>query len=259
MRPEIILTFDLEEFDLPLEYSFPISEEDQFGISSKGLRSLAALLEAYNVKATIFTTGNYCERFPETVKSLAVNHEIASHSYFHSRFDEEFIIRSKRVLEEASGKPVKGFRMPRFQKVDYKNLTEAGFSYDSSINPTFLPGRYNNFKVSRTPYKIPGTPLTEFPVSVSPALRFPLSWYAFKNLPLPLFKSICRSVLNHDKFIHLYFHPWEFADLDSFKIPGYIKKPSGEKYIKKFGNLLAWLSKNGEFVTITEFLEKYKF
>jgi peptidoglycan/xylan/chitin deacetylase (PgdA/CDA1 family) len=259
LKPKIILTFDLEEFDLPLEYNCSVSDDLQFGISSEGLTELIALLKRYNVKATFFTTGNFCEKFPETIKALAENHEIASHAYSHSQFDEEFIIRSKKVLEAASGQQVKGFRMPRFQKVDYNNLLGAGYSYDSSVNPTYLPGRYNNFNVSRTPFKIPNAEIIEFPVSVSPLVRFPLSWYAFKNLPLFFFNRVCKSVLDHDQFLHLYFHPWEFANIDSFKIPAYIKKPSGEKYIKKFGNFLAWLSKNGEFVTITEFLESYKF
>lgn len=101
--------------------------------------------------------------------------------------------------------------------------------------------------------------IIEFPVSVSPTVRFPLSWYILKNLPLVLFIRLCNSVLKHDQFLHLYFHPWEFANIDLFKIPAYINKPSGEKYIKKFEKLLAWLNKKGEYVTISEFLESYTF
>lgn len=259
MKPKIILTFDLEEFDLPLEYDCPISGELQFSISDEGLRRLTDLLTRHKVKATFFTTGNFCEKYPGAIKSLSEIHEIASHAYCHSQFDEEYLLRSKRILETASGRQVKGFRMPLLQNVDYVKLNEAGYNYDSSINPTFLPGRYNNFNVSRTPYKITNTEIIEFPLSVSPIIRFPLSWYSFKNLPLILFRYFCNSVIRHDEYLHLYFHPWEFADIDSFKIPCYIKKPSGEKYVKKFDELLAWLSKKGEFVTASEFLESYKF
>jgi len=259
LKPKIILTFDLEEFDLPLEYNCPISEELQFETSNEGLHKLIQLLAQHKVRATFFTTGNFCEKYPGTIKSLSENHEIASHAYYHSQFDTEYIIRSKQILEATSGKQVKGFRMPLFQKVDYENLREAGYRYDSSVNPTFLPGRYNNFNVSRTPYKITSSEIIELPLSVSPVIRFPLSWFSFKNLPLIIFRLFCNSVIRHDEYLHLYFHPWEFADLDSFKIPGYIKKPSGKKYIKKFDELLFYLSKKGEFVTVSEFLESYIF
>jgi hypothetical protein len=259
LKPKIILTFDLEEFDLPLEYNTTISEELQLSISNEGLQKLIVLLKLNKVKATFFTTGNFCARYPAIIKTLSENHEIASHAYYHSRFDEEFCVRSKKILEAASEQQVKGFRMPMFQKVDYEKLRDAGYTYDSSINPTYLPGRYNNFKASRIPYKISNTDIIEFPVSVSPNIRFPVGWYTFKNLPLSFFIFSCNSVLRRDQFLHLYFHPWEFAEIDSFNIPGYINKPSGEKYIKKFGRLLAWLSKKGEFVTASGFLESYKF
>ena len=259
MKPKIILTFDLEEFDLPLEYNCPISEEMQFRIANEGLLRLVDLLSQHNVKATFFSTGNYCEKNPERIKTLSEKHEIGSHAYYHSRFDEEFIIRSKRILEVTSGKRITGFRMPLLQKIDYDKLMQAGYEYDSSINPTFFPGRYNYFRVSRTPYKIANTGITEFPVSVSPIIRFPLFWLSFKNLPLFLYRYLCYSVIRHDQFIHLYFHPWEFAQIDQFKIPGYIRKPNGDQYTKKFERLLNYLQRKGEFVTVSEFLNSYQF
>lgn len=258
MKPKIILTFDLEEFDLPLEYNCPISEELQFRISNEGLLRLVDLLNLHNVKATFFTTGNFCEKNPESIKTLSENHEISSHAYYHSRFDKEFIIRSKRILEVTSGKRVKGFRMPLLQKIDYDKLMQAGYEYDSSINPTFLPGRYNHFRVSRTPYKIANTGITEFPVSVSPVIRFPLFWLSFKNLPLFLYRCFCNSAIRQDQFLHLYFHVWEFAQIDQFKIPGYIRKPNCDRYTKKFEELLKYLKRKGEFVTVSEFLGSYQ-
>jgi hypothetical protein len=219
---------------------------------------LADLLTFHQIKATFFTTGYFCEKNPLLIKSLSENHEIASHSYYHSDFNEEYFIRSKNILEETSGKLVKAFRMPRFQPVDYNMLSQAGFMFDSSVNPTFLPGRYNNLGISRRPYKIAGTNITEFPVSVSPVIRFPLSWFSFKNLNLALFKFLCTSAIRNDKFIHLYFHPWEFAEIDRLKIPPFIRKPSGKLYTERFNKLLIFLKKKGEFVTVSDFLENYK-
>ena len=36
-RPELLLSFDIEEFDLPEEYGAVISEEDKFEISRRGI------------------------------------------------------------------------------------------------------------------------------------------------------------------------------------------------------------------------------
>jgi peptidoglycan/xylan/chitin deacetylase (PgdA/CDA1 family) len=258
LKQKIILTFDLEEFDLPLEYNCPISEELQLKITNDGLLRVIELLNLCNVKATFFSTGNYCEKNPEMIKILSENHEIASHAYYHSQFDEEFIMRSKIILETASGKRVTGFRMPLMQKIDYDALILAGYEYDSSINPTYLPGRYNYFSVSRKPYKIANTGITEFPLSVSPVIRFPLFWLSFKNLPLFLYRYLCYSVIKQDNYLHLYFHPWEFAKIGQFKIPFYIRKPDGESYTKKFEKLIDYLKRKGEFVTVSEFLSSYK-
>lgn len=259
MKQKIILTFDLEEFDLPLEYNCPISEEQQLKITNDGLVRVIELLALRKVKATFFSTGNYCEKNPEMIKILSENHEIASHAYYHSLFDEEFIMRSKIILEATTGKRVTGFRMPLMQKIDYDALIQAGYEYDSSINPTYLPGRYNYFRVSRKPYKIANTGITEFPLSVSPVIRFPLFWLSFKNLPLFLYRYLCYSVIKQDNYLHLYFHPWEFAKIGQFKIPFYIRKPDGESYTKKFEKFIDYLKRKGEFVTVSEFLNSYKF
>lgn len=254
---KIVLTFDIEEFDLPLEYNAPVSEELQLNICSEGLQKLNDLLRAYEVQATFFTTGNYCDKNPGVIKSLSENHEIGSHAYYHSRFDEEYMLSSKSTLEKVTSKKVRGFRMPHFHKIDYEKLIHAGYEYDSSINPTFIPFRYNNLGKPRIPFKVAGKEFTEFPLSVCRVTRFPLFWLSFKNLPLSVYNYLCYSVLKHDKFLHLYFHPWEFAKLDQFRIPDYIKIPDGENYVKKFEKLLISLKKEAEFVTASDFLRNY--
>lgn len=258
MKKKIILTFDLEEFDLPLEFNCPISEEEQFKITNEGLERLVNILNRHEVKATFFTTGYFCEKNELSIQALSKKHEINSHAYYHSQFDEEFLIKSKKILESTTGKPVLGFRMPRLDKVDYEKLEQAGYKYDSSINPTFIPGRYNNIKISRFPFKITNSNIIEFPLSVSPIIRFPLFWLSFKNLPLSLYQFLCNFTLKKDKFIHLYFHPWEFAKIDQFDIPTYIKKLNGDNYAKKFDKLVESLKNQGEFVTVTDFIEQDK-
>ena len=255
MKPIILLTFDLEEFDLPLEFDCPISVEDQIRISNEGLQRLAGLLSRYNIKATFFTTSFYAKKNEDLVKNLSEIHEIASHSKDHSVFRESDPLDSKKELERITGEKIKGFRMPFFRKIDLSVIKAAGFSYDSSINPTFIPGRYNNLRASRKIYYDIRNELIEIPVSVSPLIRFPLSWLSFKNIPFSAYLLMCKMAIRKDSYLNLYFHPWEFAELDSFKIPWYVKALSGKSLTGRFERLIVELGKTGDFSTISNFLE----
>lgn len=255
MRKQVILTFDLEEFDLPLEFGCQISEEDQINISNNGLQQLTGLLSKFSIHATFFTTSYYANKNKELVKNLSVNHEIASHSRLHSQFVETDLSESKSELEKIAGKQIYGFRMPLFKKIDLSLIKEAGYIYDSSINPTWIPGRYNNLLSRRKIYHDIRSNLIEFPVSVSPLIRFPLFWLSFKNIPLPVYLNLCKQAIRKDSYLHLYFHPWEFAKLESFNVPAYIKNPSGDQLLKKFEKLIVELKKTCDFSTISSFLD----
>lgn len=250
----ILLTFDLEEFDLPLEFDCAISLDQQMAVTYQGLEKVIALLDKYNIKATFFVTSVFALANPSILIQLGAKHEIASHSLSHSQFVSEDYERSKQILEEITQTNVKGFRMPRFGKVDFVELKRCGYLYDSTLNPTFIPGRYNHFSKPRILFTEPGTGLTVIPVSVSPVIRFPLFWLTFKNVPFAFYSFLCKQTLSKDKYLHLYFHPWEFADIRSFKIPDYIKRQDGNELTDKLERLLIYLNKQAEFTTISEFL-----
>ena len=84
--PAICLTFDLEEFDLPLEYKQSISLEKQMEITTLGVNTLLTILDKHNISCTFFTTANYAQHNISLLKKIAAKHEIASHSFFHSLF-----------------------------------------------------------------------------------------------------------------------------------------------------------------------------
>jgi peptidoglycan/xylan/chitin deacetylase (PgdA/CDA1 family) len=255
LKPQILLTFDLEEFDLPLEFGCPISEEDQINISNIGLRRLTGLLLKYNLPSTFFTTSFYAEKNKELIMDLSENHEIASHSKCHSGFKDTDPSDSKTEIERITGKKINGFRMPHFRETDLSLIKAAGYHYDSSVNPTLIPGRYNNLFTQRRVYHDIRTGLIEIPVSVSPVIRFPLFWLSFKNIPFPVYLHMCKKTIRKDSYLHLYFHPWEFAELGSIKIPGYLKTFSGSLLSERFEKLIAELKKVGDFSTISGFLE----
>ena len=256
MKPQVLLTFDLEEFDLPLEFSCPVSVDDQIEISNEGLKRLTGILTARNIPATFFTTSFYAGKNQVLMKELSANHEIASHSKYHSSFSEGDMAESRIELQKITGQEIRGFRMPRFSAASLLNIKEAGYSYDSSLNPTFIPGRYNKLSSPRLYYTDNESRLAELPVSVSPVMRFPLFWLSFKNLPFAIYLNMCRRVMRKDSYLHLYFHPWEFADLASLDIPRYIKRLSGNALAERFEKLLAALEEEGEFSTVSDFLRK---
>ncbi|XHR95946.1 polysaccharide deacetylase family protein [Mucilaginibacter sp. UC70_90] len=243
----ILLGFDVEEFDMPFEYGKSISFDEQLDISTKGTNTILGLLRQKNIKATFFCTANYAINKPDIIKQMVTEgHEVASHGYYHSDFKVEHLRQSKLALENISGTKVTGFRMARMMPVDEAEIAKAGYEYNSSINPTWLPGRYNNFDKPRTWFYDHG--VLQIPASVSPLIRFPLFWLSFHNLPLSLLKRMASATLKKDGYLNLYFHPWEFTDLhekEKFGFPGYVSKNSGEVFAQRIGAFIDWAMGKG--------------
>lgn len=253
MNQYILLSFDVEEFDIPFEYNETISLSKQLEIGRLGLDALSTILSNKNIRSTLFTTATYAINFPETIRQLAQQHEIASHTYFHSSFENEHLLQSKKALEAITGKQVTGLRMPRMRHVEMSEVLQAGYGYDSSINPTWLPGRYYNTHLPRTKYTQEG--VMRIPASVSPNFRIPLFWLSFKNFPYFLFKKLVLNTLKKDGYVCLYFHPWEFTNaINEFALPGFMKKDAGDILLEKLEKLIKEIASEGSFISIQEWL-----
>lgn len=241
-----LLSFDIEEFDMPFEYGKDISFEDQINISIKGTNVILDLLAKHNIKATFFSTATFAINAPEEIKRIKnEGHELSSHTYYHSKFEVKDLLDSKLKLEEIFGSEIYGFRMPRMMPVSNSEIEKAGYTYNSSVNPTFLPGRYNNLHISRTHYKIEN--VLQLPASVSP-FRIPLFWLSFHNFPLWYYKTLVKRTYQKDGYVNIYFHPWEFTDLtdkERFGFPGYVSKNSGDKMIARMNNFMNWINEQG--------------
>lgn len=254
MNRFILMSFDVEEFDIPLEYNYPIAIEEQMEIGKQGLDEMLPVVDSFNIATTMFTTANFAMQFPYAVKAMSEKHEIASHTFYHTIFKNEDLLASKLKLEEITGKPVTGLRMPRMRTVEMNEVKKAGYQYDSSINPTWIPGRYNNRHLPRTLYRDEG--MLRLPASVSPNLRLPLFWLAFKNYPYYFFKSLVLQTLKKDGYVCLYFHPWEFTNIHHYNLPGYVKKHCGKSLQDRLQRLLNDIKTEGEFITIENFIQK---
>jgi peptidoglycan/xylan/chitin deacetylase (PgdA/CDA1 family) len=251
MIPKILLSFDVEEFDMPLEYQFPISEAEQMAIGKKGLDAILPILNDEKITTTLFTTANFATQFSETIKTLSDQHEIASHTYYHSSFETKDLLNSRLQLSQITQKNITGLRMPRMKQVPIEDIVAAGYTYDASIHPTWLPGRYNNLHLPRTIYTEHG--IKRIPASVSPHCRIPLFWLSFKNFPYALYQKWVLQTLKKDGYVSLYFHPWEFVDINRFGLPKYTTKGCEGRLLEKLHQLVQVLKKYGEFQTMQDF------
>ncbi|WP_315020887.1 polysaccharide deacetylase family protein [Capnocytophaga leadbetteri] len=241
----IYLSFDIEEFDMPKEYGYDIAFERQIAISREGLTAILDLLKKHQMRATFFSTVVFAQQVPDLISRLIEEgHELASHTYYHSDFENEHLKRSKEALEQQFGVPVEGLRMPRMLEVSAEEVKKAGYRYNSSVNPTFLPGRYNKLHVPKRFFNENG--LWQIPAAVS-WFRFPLFWLSFHNLPLWLYSFLLKRSVKSIGYAALYFHPWEFTDLHQkeFNFPAYVMRNSGEKMIARFDSLLTFIKQQG--------------
>jgi polysaccharide deacetylase family protein (PEP-CTERM system associated) len=187
-------------------------------------RVLGLLAEA-RVKATFFILAWNAERHPALPRMIAAaGHEVASHGYAHRlvyeigrdnfRADVE---RSKKLLEDLTGREVIGYRAPSFS-ITARSLwaldvlLDLGFQYDSSILPV-RDQLYGIPNAHRFPYPITraGLSLTEFPVST---VRVAGRALAMGGAYLRLMPYACtrwgvQRIEAEGQPALIYLHPWE--------------------------------------------------
>jgi len=188
---------------------------------------LLDIFDEFEVKSTFFILGWVGERYPELVKSIAERgHEIASHGYAHRLvYDQtrgafrDDVSRARRILEDASGSPVTGFRAPSYSITPRSLwaldvLIEEGYKYDSSIFP-IRHDRYGIPVSHRRPYRIDrtGGSLIEVPGSTTRVgpMNLPVAGGGYFRL-LPYWWTrwgIARVNQLERRPVVFYLHPWE--------------------------------------------------
>jgi len=146
-----LMTVDVEDWFHILDVEGGYRREDWAGLESRVVANterLLALFAEAGARATFFVVGWVAWRHPELVRRIAeAGHEIGSHSFWHEilqRYDRGTLRRdleaSRKLLEDLSGTPVRGFRAPGASVTAetlwaFDVLVEAGFAYDASICP----------------------------------------------------------------------------------------------------------------------------
>jgi len=174
-----ILTIDLEDYYMVSAFDSVVKREDWEKCESRIERNTHRLLDILNgsirnpqsairnpVQSTFFCLGWIAERYPNLIREIhQQGHEIGCHSYDHrlvygmtpDEFRED-IRKSKRILEDAIGAEVIGYRAPSFSITRkslwaFEILTEEGYRYDSSIFPIYHD-RYGIPNAPRFPFLV---------------------------------------------------------------------------------------------------------
>ncbi len=183
------------------------------------------LFDGQGVKATFFTLGWMAQRYPEMIKRVVQEgHELASHGWEHIRVvnqtPEQFredVIKTKALLEDISGQPIKGYRAASYS-IGKNNLwahdvlAETGHEYSSSI----VPIRHDLYGIPDAPrfaYKTAEDRLLEVPITTVRLGGRNVScggggW--FRLFPYVLSRWAMQRVNKLDaQPTVFYFHPWE--------------------------------------------------
>jgi len=255
----VLLSFDTEEFDVPKEKGYDISIDESMKVSVSGTTKILDCLKAEGVRATFFCTGVFAEHAPEVIERIkAEGHEVACHGVDHWQPKPSDVEQSKAIIERVAGVKACGYRQPRMFPVSDSDIAKAGYRYNSSLNPAFIPGKYMHLTEPRTWFWKEG--VMQIPASVTPLVRFPLFWLAMHLLPMPLYLWMIRRVLRHDGYFVTYFHPWEFYALKEhpeWKTLWIVRHNSGTTLEGRLHRLIGSLKSDGEeFITFSEFVAR---
>jgi polysaccharide deacetylase family protein (PEP-CTERM system associated) len=227
-RPSLAMSIDVEDWfhveNMRRALPRHVWDRQQLRVERAMDRMLEVMAQG-NTRATCFVLGWLAERAPGLVERIVnAGHEVASHGYGHElvyqldapsfRADVE---RSKSLLEQISGRPVRGYRAPNFSVTDWALpiLADVGFEYDSSFVPTSL--RYRRYSKPAALRHTDGClsrhgSLVEVGVSCLSVGRHALPWGGgayFRLIPYGVFKRGIQRILSTGQPYVFYIHPWE--------------------------------------------------
>ncbi len=219
---------------------------------------LLQMLDDGRASATFFSLGWIAERHPAMMRRIAAaGHEVASHGYDHTRVHEltpgrfrDDIRRTKAILEEATARPVLGYRAPTFSigartPWAYEILAEEGYRYSSSIYP-IRHDLYGATGAPRAPFPVACGALWEIPLTTRRWLgqNFPCAGGGyFRLLPYWLSRRNLRHLNASDASPCIfYMHPWEI-DAEQPPVRGIGAKTRFRHYtnLKAMPARLQWL------------------
>lgn len=184
---------------LDLENDWYFDEPGYDHLTFQYLDDYISLISDLDIPVSVFVVGQTLERFPEAVDQLRqdLNVEFHLHSYYHDMTKSydfvEDLQSGIQAYEKYFGCSPIGYRAPQgnLLKEELPILEQHGFTFDSSIFPSYRPGIYNNLNTPLTPYRPDRVDnLIEIPFGVVPKLRIPLSQSYLKLFGRPFLTYI---------------------------------------------------------------------
>jgi polysaccharide deacetylase family protein (PEP-CTERM system associated) len=226
----LYLTVDVEEYYHAEAFSGIIDQADQNKYPrhvEKNTMELLRLFYDCDARGTFFVLAGIAEKYPGLIRSiLESGHEIASHGTGHrmvtkltpAEFRED-VRKSRRILEDITGKAVLGYRAPTFSILKrtewaYEILRDEGFRYSSSVFP-IRHDRYGWAEFGLPPRKMAvrgNRWIWEVPLSVARVggVNLPFGGGGYLRLyPMVLTKYFFRRLLQTGRPGIVYVHPWE--------------------------------------------------
>lgn len=222
------LSVDVEDWFQVGAFESVIERDDWNSLSDRVERNVHEILDLFDeaeVKATFFALGWVAKRHGGLMRDIVVRgHELASHGWDHSRvfrmeraaFAED-ISRARKVLEDAAGVRVTGYRAPSFS-IDrrtpwaFKELAEQGYTYSSSVAPV-SHDHYGWEDAPRFAFRpLPWSELIEMPVTTAVFAGKRLAAGGggfFRVIPYGFTRWAIRQVNREAHPAVFYFHPWE--------------------------------------------------
>ena len=231
MKPVLnAFSIDLEEWFQVANFDHCIDRKSWPELPSRAeaqTHRLLDLCDRTGTRATFFVLGWVAERQPHLLREIAARgHEIACHGYGHElvyeigpeRFRAD-VQRARKVIEDAVGAPVEGYRAPSFSITSHslwalEVLAEEGFRFDSSIFPV-RHHRYGIPDFPREPVRLAlpsGNAIVEFPLTTLAwgPLRFPVAGGGYlRLLPFALVRWGIGRLVAAQRPTVLYVHNWE--------------------------------------------------
>ena len=245
------LSVDVEDWFQVGAFETVIARSDWSSLVSRVESNCDMILDMFaeaQVQATFFTLGWVAKRHPALMRRIVdAGHEIASHGWDHARvfrMDAGEFARdlelSRKVIEDAAGLPVRGYRAPSFS-IDqrtpwaYAVLAEQGFAYSSSVAP-IAHDHYGWREAPRFAFRpLQGSDLVEIPVTTASFAGRRLAAGGggfFRVLPYGFSRWAIRQVNRREgRPAVFYFHPWEI-DPDQPRVPDAPLKSRVRHYTK---------------------------
>lgn len=263
------------------------SDEEAKFESIKKIGGILDIFKKHKAPATLFSTGEVLEHYPDSVKKWSEDFEIGCHNYYHVELDKvDLLGREKQIKDfikiyaDIFNQSPLGFRAPRniIDNEHFEILERYGFLYDSSVLPRYPLGirHYkgyrgrgqilpycpdkSNYLKKVYPVKLGeagsstatfnGAKILEIPESPV-ALSVPLVGTWLRKLGVKFFKFLF--IFKKPNFISLSMHSW-----DGIEFSGAGSKNSGKIFLHQLDEMMGFLKNLGyEFKSGKQIYEEF--